>query len=349
MEEGAGVIFLIIIGLILYFAWEVVAILLLLGLVFCIAKKIYKMKWSHSVLLMYMWIVYSCALVVLISIPITHGRWFEYQKSWFDDIYQLALYSTTVDNDRDNYIEFILDNNFYTTDSSTSSEKYELYNRLTSQDSEHLYLDFSVGMPAYKFFFMNQNDQLEEESLYYGYNSDSSYKKYELIDGLNFVCNGIFVNKKLEGVVLQVPHDYYYNNTIPGLGKLGDRFAQKFGIPHEFKSDSLHYVSKWIFDDKHIIVASIEKGANTESYSSYDSRFNGVIIYNPYAILPLIEKLKSNRIQADNERKQEEIREREERRQSLIKQQREREAARQREIDDSISALKKKNEVQNGF
>ncbi|MES4921534.1 hypothetical protein ABVC70_06305 [Hoylesella timonensis] len=63
----------------------------------------------------------------------------------------------------------------------------------------------------------------------------------------------------------------------------------------------------------------------------------------------MIEKLKSNRIQPDNERKQEEIREREERRQSLIKQQREREAARQREIDDSISALKKKNEVQNGF
>lgn len=63
----------------------------------------------------------------------------------------------------------------------------------------------------------------------------------------------------------------------------------------------------------------------------------------------MIEKLKSNRIQADNERKQEEIREREEQRQSLIKQQREREAARQREIDDSISALKKKNEVQNGF
>ena len=53
MEEGAGAIVLIIIGLILYFAWEVVVILLLLGLVFCIAKKIYKIKWSHSVLLMY--------------------------------------------------------------------------------------------------------------------------------------------------------------------------------------------------------------------------------------------------------------------------------------------------------
>lgn len=64
MEEGAGALVLIIIGLILYFAWEVVVILLLLGLVFCIAKKIYKIKWSHSVLLMYMWIVYSCALVV---------------------------------------------------------------------------------------------------------------------------------------------------------------------------------------------------------------------------------------------------------------------------------------------
>ncbi len=33
----------------------------------------------------------------------------------------------------------------------------------------------------------------------------------------------------------------------------------------------------------------------------------------------------------------------------VSKQQREREAARQREIDDSISTLKKKNEVQNGF
>ena len=95
-----------------------------------------------------------------------------------------------------------------------------------------------------------------------------SIKNYELIDGVNFVCNGIFVKKKLEGVVLQVPHDYYYNNTIPDLSKLGDRFAQKFGSPHELKSDSLHYVSKWIFDDKHIIVASIEKGLNSESYSS---------------------------------------------------------------------------------
>lgn len=70
MEEGAEA-FVLFIGLILYFvlyfAWEVVVILLLLGLVFCIAKKIYKMKWSHSVLLMYMWIVYSCALVVLIT------------------------------------------------------------------------------------------------------------------------------------------------------------------------------------------------------------------------------------------------------------------------------------------
>lgn len=349
MEEKGGVIALIIITLILYFAWEVVVILLLLGLVLYVARKIYKIKWNHSVLLMYMWIVYSCTLVVLISIPITHVRWFEYQKSWFDDVYQLALYGSTVDDDRDNYIEFILDNNFHTTNSPASTEKYELYNRLTSQDSEHLYLDFCVGMPAYKFFFMNQYDQHEEESLYYGYNSIESIKNYELIDGVNFVCNGIFVKKKLEGVVLQVPHDYYYNITIPDLSKLGVRFAQKFGSPHELKSDSLHYVSKWIFDDKHIIVASIDKGLNSESYSSYDSRFTGVIIYNPHSILPLIEKLKSDRIQADNERKQEELREREEQRQSLIKQQKEQEAARQRVIADSISALKKKNEVQNGF
>lgn len=48
MEEGAGAIVLIIVGLILYFAWEVVVILLLLGLVFCIAKKIYKIKWGQS-------------------------------------------------------------------------------------------------------------------------------------------------------------------------------------------------------------------------------------------------------------------------------------------------------------
>lgn len=352
MEEGAGVFVLIIIGLILYFAWEVVVILLLLGFVFYIAKKIYKLKWRHSVLLMYMWIVYLCALVALISIPITHVRWFEYQKSWFDDVYQLAIYSTTIDDDRDNYIEFILDNNFYTIESSTSSEKYELYNRLTSQDSKHLYLDFCVGMPAYKFFFMNQKEgeqSEDEQSLYYRYKSDDFYKRYELLDGVNFVCSGIFVNKKLEGVVLQVPHDYYYSDTIPDLGKLSDRFAQKFGSPHELKSDSVNYVSKWIFDDKHIIMASVEKGVNSDSFSSYDSRFMGVIIYNPHAILPLIEKLKSDRIQADNKRKQEQMREHEEQRQSLIKRHKEQEAARKREIADSISALKKKNEVQNGF
>ena len=343
------VIAILIIIAIIYWTWEILLMLFLLYGIGLIAKTIYKSSRTHAVLYMYLWIVYGGFAFLLLCLPITHARWFEYQKSWFDDVYQLALYGSTVDDDRDNYIEFILDNNFHTTNSPASTEKYELYNRLTSQDSEHLYLDFCVGMPAYKFFFMNQYDQHEEESLYYGYNSIESIKNYELIDGVNFVCNGIFVKKKLEGVVLQVPHDYYYNITIPDLSKLGVRFAQKFGSPHELKSDSLHYVSKWIFDDKHIIVASIDKGLNSESYSSYDSRFTGVIIYNPHSILPLIEKLKSDRIQADNERKQEELREREEQRQSLIKQQKEQEAARQRVIADSISALKKKNEVQNGF
>ena len=111
-------------------------------------------------------------------------------------------------------------------------------------------------------------------------------------------------------------------------------------------------MAKWLFDDKHIIVVSKQESKEEDTYYSYydkEQRFTGIIIYNPHSIIPLIEQEVLKRKEADKVAKEQEKRRREQERKELLRQEDEREAARQKEIADSISAVKKKNNIQNGF
>jgi len=158
--------------------------------------------------------------------------------------------------------------------------------------------------------------------------------------------------KRLQGVVLREVRA----SSLDGRSnaeKLSKTIRKKFGEPVEIIKDSANYVAKWLFDDKHIIVASIQvsKSKYDSYYSDYSNNdcFTGAIIYNPHSIIPSIEQEKSSRREAEETAKKQEKRRLEQEHKAFLQQQEELKAARQKEIDDSISAAKKKNDIQNGF
>ncbi|MEF2684060.1 MAG: hypothetical protein U0N13_10050 [Parabacteroides johnsonii] len=115
-------------------------------------------------------------------------------------------YLSKLEEDCDKYIAFILENQLNECKIHPSTERYNLYNRIASQDAENLYLDFRVGMLAKTLYDMNKN---EYDNDYYQYSYmypeiyNNKFKKYELLDGVNFILDGIFVRKRLQGVVLR--------------------------------------------------------------------------------------------------------------------------------------------------
>jgi len=137
--------------------------------------------------------------------------------------------------------------------------------------------------------------------------------------------------------------------------KLPKTIRKKFGDPIETSKDSANYITKWLFDDKHIIVASIREfngnGGDDTYYSYYNEsqRFTGVIIYNPHSVISLIEQERLTRREAARVAKEQKKKKQEQARKALLKQQEEQKVVRQKEIADSIFAAKKKNDIQNGF
>ena len=103
-----------------------------------------------------------------------------------------------IEKDCDKYIAFILVNQLNECKIHPSTEIYNLYNRIASQNAENLYLDFRVGSLAKTFYDMNKN---EYDNDYYRYSYmypevyDNEFKKYELLDGVNFILDGIFIKK----------------------------------------------------------------------------------------------------------------------------------------------------------
>ena len=346
------VIAILIIIAIIYWTWEILLMLLLLYGIGLIAKSIYKSSRTHAVLYMYLWIVYGGFAFLLLCLPITHARWFKGESTWLERLYNTE-YLSKIEADYDKYITFILDNKLNDSKAHPSSETFKLYNRIARQEAENLYLDFHVGMLANDFYDLNK---LEYEDGYYRYSYlydyGTQFKKYELLDGVDFSLDGIFVNKKLQGIAL---HEVSTSSS-DGRYKaeeLSKTIKKKFGEPIEVSKDSTDYVAKWLFDDKHIVVVSIQESKKDEDtyYSYYDreQRFTGIIIYNPHTIIPLVEQEVRKRKEADKVAKEQEKRRQEQERKELLRQQEEREAARQQEIADSISAAKKKNNIQNGF
>lgn len=171
---------------------------------------------------------------------------------------------------------------------------------------------------------------------------------------MNFILDGIFVRKRLQGVVLRDSESSSEDGCFKAE-KLSKTIRKKFGDPIETSKDSVNYIAKWLFDDKHIIVASIREfngnGGDDTYYSYYNEfqRFTGVIIYNPHSVIPLIEQEKLARREAARVAKEQKKKKQEQAREALLKQQEEQKAVRQKEIADSIFAAKKKNDIQNGF
>lgn len=337
---------------IIYCTWEILLMLLLLYGIGLIAKRLYKSSRTHAVLYMYLWIVYGGFAFLLLCLPITHARWFKGESTWLERLYNTEFLSK-IESDCDKYITYILDNKLNDSKACPSSEKYKLYNRIASRESENLYLDFHVGMLANEFYDLNKNEYDDYYPSYsYLYNQNTEFKKYELLDGVDFSLDGIFVNKRLQGIVF---HDVG-TSSLDGRYKaeeLSKTIKKKFGEPIEVSKDSTDYVAKWLFDDKHIIVVSMQELIKEEdTYYSYDDkeqRFTGIIIYNPHSIIPFIEQEVLKRKEADKVAKEQEKRRQEQERKELLRQQEERKTARQQEIADSISAAKKKNNIQNGF
>ena len=137
--------------------------------------------------------------------------------------------------------------------------------------------------------------------------------------------------------------------------KLSKTIRKKFGDPIKTSKDSANYIAKWLFDDKHIIVASIcefkGNGGDDTYYSYYNEsqRFTGIIIYNPHSVIPLIEEERLARREAARVAKEQKKKKQEQARKALLKQQEEQKAIRQKEITDSILQQKRKNDIQNGF
>lgn len=67
-------------------------------------------------------------------------------------------YLSKLEEDCDKYIAFILENQLNECKIHPSTERYNLYNRIASQDDENLYLDFRVGMLAKTLYDMNKNE-----------------------------------------------------------------------------------------------------------------------------------------------------------------------------------------------
>lgn len=154
-----------------------------------IAKSIYKSSSTHAVLYMYLWIVYGGFAFLLLCLPITHVRWFKGERTWLEKLYNTE-YLSKLEEDCDKYIAFILENQLNECKIHPSTERYNLYNRIASQDAENLYLDFRVGMLAKTLYDMNKN---EYDNDYYQYSYmypeiyNNKFKKYELLDGVNFI------------------------------------------------------------------------------------------------------------------------------------------------------------------
>ena len=339
------IIALFIILIILYWAWEIVLMSLLLYGISTVAKAIYKSKQTHAVLYMYLWIVYGGFLFLLLCLPITHVRWYNGERTWLEELYNTE-YLSKIESDCNKYITYILDNNLYECKTHPSSEEFQLYNRIASKDAENLYLSFHVGMLANEVYDLNKNENIDA---YYRY-SYSQEKKYELIDDVDFELDGIFLRKRLQGIVLrEVDASSLDGHTM--AEKLSKTIRKKYGEPVEITKDSSNYIAKWLFNDKHIIVASIQdpKREYNSYYYSDIKRFTGIIIYNPHSIIPLIEQKKVNRREAEKAAREQEKRKREQEHKAFLQQQEELKAARQKEIADSVSAVKKKNDIQNGF
>ena len=321
-----------------------------------IAKSIYKSSSTHAVLYMYLWIVYGGFAFLLLCLPITHVRWFKGERTWLEKLYNTE-YLSKIEEDCNKYIAFILENQLNECKIHPSSTIYNLYNRIASQDAENLYLDFRVGMLAKTFYDMNKN---EYDNDYYRYSYmypevyDNKFKKYELLDGVNFILDGIFVRKRLQGIVLRDSESSSEDGCFKAE-KLSKTIRKKFGDPIETSKDSANYITKWLFDDKHIIVASIREfngnGGDDTYYSYYNEsqRFTGVIIYNPHSVIPLIEQERLTRREAARVAKEQKKKKQEQARKALLKQQEEQKAIRQKEITDSILQQKRKNDIQNGF
>ena len=252
------VIAIVIIAIILYWTWEILLMLFLLYGIEIIAKSIYKSSSTHAVFYMYLWIVYGGFAFLLLCLPITHVRWFKGERTWLEKLYNTE-YLSKIEEDCNKYIAFILENQLNECKIHPSSTIYNLYNRIASQDAENLYLDFRVGMLAKTFYDMNKN---EYDNDYYRYSYmypevyDNKFKKYELLDGVNFILDGIFVRKRLQGIVLRDSESSSEDGCFKAE-KLSKTIRKKFGDPIKTSKDSANYIAKWLFDDKHIIVASI--------------------------------------------------------------------------------------------
>lgn len=85
------------------------------------------------------------------------------------------------------------------------------------------------------------------------------------------------------------------------------------------------------------------------SYYNKFQRFTSVIIYNPHSVIPLIKQKRLARREAAKAAKEQKRKEQKQAQKAFLKQQEEQKAVHQKEIADSISAAKTKNDIQNGF
>ena len=103
-------------------------------------------------------------------------------------------------------------------------------------------------MLAKTFYDMNKN---EYDNDYYRYSYmypevyDNKFKKYELLDGVNFILDGIFVRKRLQGIVLRDSESSSEDGCFKAE-KLSKTIRKKFGDPIETSKDSANYIAKWL-------------------------------------------------------------------------------------------------------
>lgn len=273
MEVVAGIIiFLVVIYILIYFLGELIACSLLISGIIYVAVRIHKSHMKYKILWFYLWLVNAINLFVWLLVPITHIRLYQYESSWTDIPMKYVEYSQEYKVRSDNYVKHIAEKSLNVIGGWDKNQNFELYNRMASEDSAHLYLQFTYGMYPYQFLKYNTTDFLRTE-------------KYKLTDKKSFEANGIYCNGRLCGVVMDCEGAFYFSEeeqkeNVNEAKKILKNISKKYGPPHELQKDSMNLIAKWLFDSKHII---LECAVYDKDNYSKEEVFR-IYSYNPHRL-----------------------------------------------------------------
>lgn len=318
-------ILLIIIIVLLFVFWKFVVWILFLGLLLWLMSVIRKKSFIFKPLVFSIVLLLSPLLWIFVGDLMINDGQSKIFTNYLVPLEIVDYYEYKSHSIMDEIIDSIYNDTIYRT------KDYELYNRIVSSDSTHLYGDFYISMPMYK--FMNISEDNHYESEYYFWDNSS---KYELVDSLYFSLEGIFVERKLIGIKFK-SNELECNDKEGSLyiEKLKKSLSKKYGLIHYEKTGDDYYRGAWRFDKKHIVISFNNKSFYTQNRIE-------LYIYAPKVI-------KEEIIRRRYIAKQKDIQQKKEREEQLRRLEKERQTQLEIKKNDSINEAKRRKSQQEGF